>query len=208
MGLGSMMAGGNPDPIRGREKDDFYGTPKDATRALCDVLEIGPGHMIWEPSCGEGAISNVLIGRGATVISTDLVDRGYGDSFGDFLEYTEMPEGYDTIITNPPYGKFPALFINHAWNVLKVKKMALLLKSTYFQAKDRELIWYNARPCAALALTWRLDFMGLGAPTMENTWFIWDRDAPPNTTLYNRLDNPSAVAPKEKKAVRKKRVAK
>lgn len=181
------MAGGNS--IRGREKDDFYRTPKEATKALCDVLGVGVDHYILEPCCGDGAISKILVGRGATVQSSDLIDRGYGTQ-ADFFSYTEMPAGFDTIITNTPFGKFPAKFINHAWHTLKVRQMALLLKSTYFHALDRSEIWDTARPCCILPLTWRLDFMELGRPTMECSWFLWDRAAPANVTLYNRLNKP------------------
>jgi len=34
--------------------------------------------QIWEPACGDGAISRVLEAAGYQVISTDLIDRGYG----------------------------------------------------------------------------------------------------------------------------------
>jgi hypothetical protein len=57
---------------------------------------------IWEPACGDGAISKVLEAAGYTVISTDLVDRGYGHGGHDFLK-SETPLGRN-IITNPPYG--------------------------------------------------------------------------------------------------------
>jgi hypothetical protein len=35
---------------------------------------------IWEPACGDGAMSRELAAAGHTVISTDLVDRGYGEA--------------------------------------------------------------------------------------------------------------------------------
>ena len=69
-------------------------------RALLSVETFeGP---IWEPACGDGAISKVLEAAGYRVISTDLVDRGYGCGGQDFLK-SETPLG-KTIITNPPYG--------------------------------------------------------------------------------------------------------
>jgi len=33
---------------------------------------------IWEPACGDGAISKVLLAAGFDVVSTDLIDRGFG----------------------------------------------------------------------------------------------------------------------------------
>ena len=58
--------------------------------------------LIWEPACGDGAISKVLVEAGYQVVSTDLVDRGYGKGGYNFLKST-IPLGKH-IITNPPYG--------------------------------------------------------------------------------------------------------
>src|ERR1700674_2084634 len=79
---------------------DFYATPPEATRALLSVEDFdGP---IWEPACGQGAISRVLVNAGYTVVSTDLIDRGYGTAGIDFLRETTSRAKH--IITNPPYG--------------------------------------------------------------------------------------------------------
>jgi hypothetical protein len=79
---------------------DFYATPPEATRALLSVEQFnGP---IWEPACGAGAISSVLVEAGHVVMSTDLIDRGYGTPGVDFLRETEPRARH--IVTNPPYG--------------------------------------------------------------------------------------------------------
>lgn len=79
---------------------DFYATPPEATRALLSVEGFdGP---IWEPACGDGAISRVLVAAGLTVVSTDLVARGYGTPGIDFLQETASRAKH--IVTNPPYG--------------------------------------------------------------------------------------------------------
>ncbi|WP_041787782.1 hypothetical protein [Rhodomicrobium vannielii] len=55
---------------------EFYPTPPEATRALLSVERFdGP---IWEPACGTGWISEELIAAGYDVLSTDLVNYGYG----------------------------------------------------------------------------------------------------------------------------------
>lgn len=79
---------------------EFYPTPPEATRALLSV-EAFEGD-IWEPACGDGAISKVLLEAGYEVISTDLIDRGYGTGGHDFLKSTRPLA--KNIITNPPYG--------------------------------------------------------------------------------------------------------
>jgi hypothetical protein len=55
MNLGQMMTGGNRG---GREKDDFYSTPEDCTRALLAAEGDNIPVSIWEPACGSGAISS------------------------------------------------------------------------------------------------------------------------------------------------------
>ncbi len=79
---------------------EFYPTPPEATRALLSVESFEGS--IWEPACGDGAISKVLIEAGYEVISTDLIDRGYGAGGHDFLK-SSRPLAKN-IITNPPYG--------------------------------------------------------------------------------------------------------
>ena len=79
---------------------EFYPTPPEATRALLSV-ESFEGD-IWEPACGDGAISKVLEAAGYQVVSTDLIDRGYGVGGHNFLK-SDNPLAKN-IITNPPYG--------------------------------------------------------------------------------------------------------
>lgn len=60
---------------------EFYPTPPEATRALLAAERFNGS--IWEPACGQGHISKVLAEAGHEVISTDLVDYGYGQSGRD-----------------------------------------------------------------------------------------------------------------------------
>jgi hypothetical protein len=57
---------------------EFYPTPPEAVRALLSV-EVFDG-SIWEPACGDGAISRQLVAVGHDVVSTDFVDHGFGTS--------------------------------------------------------------------------------------------------------------------------------
>ena len=80
-----------------RESDDFYPTPPYAVEELLK-REVFSGN-IWECACGEGYISEVFKNKGFEVISTDLIDRGYGERL-DFLQSDLVA---DNIVTNPPY---------------------------------------------------------------------------------------------------------
>jgi hypothetical protein len=91
---------------------DFFPTPAWATYALIDN-ETFRGD-IWESACGDGAMSIVLEETGCPVISTDLYERGYGESGHDFLRPTRLA---DNIVTNPPYNcaeGFVASGVKHA----------------------------------------------------------------------------------------------
>ena len=74
-----------------RLSDDFYATPAWVTEALLRHIRFrGP---IWEPCCGDGAMSTVLGRHGYEVVSTDIADRGFGTPGVDFLACHTVPEG-------------------------------------------------------------------------------------------------------------------
>ena len=81
-----------------REKDDFYPTPPSATQSLLDNQKFEGN--IWECACGNGAMSKVMKESGYEVYSSDLINRGYGETGVDFLESTKQ---VDNIVTNPPF---------------------------------------------------------------------------------------------------------
>ena len=81
MTVAQSIVGFNNDG--GRPVDDFYITPPEATKALLAVEKFGP--CIWEPACGDGAMSRTLEEAGYKVTSTDLHSHGYGVSGVDFL---------------------------------------------------------------------------------------------------------------------------
>lgn len=153
-----------------RRELDFYPTPPEATRALLPHIK-GWHPDIWEPCCGDGAISKVLELAGYAAVSSDLVFRGYGRGGVDFFDYQE-PET-ETIVTNPPFGRADE-FIFHARNI-GVQRMALLLKINFFNAAKRLNVWGGWRPRMVLPFTWRLDFTGAGSPHTDCMWVLWDR---------------------------------
>jgi len=69
-----------------RNAADFYATPPECTVALLkNYQRLFEGSRVWEPACGDGAISKVLEDHRLDVISTDLHDRGYGEGGMNFL---------------------------------------------------------------------------------------------------------------------------
>lgn len=161
-----------------RHKDDWYPTPPAATEALLSVEDFDT--HIWEPACGDGAISTVLQTNLYAVTSTDLNDYGYGFSGRDFL--LENKRLASNIITNPPY-KLANQFIRHAIG-LGVRKHAWLLRLAFLEGKARYQLLYNDNPPARIHVfssrltIWRGDedqaWYGSTGKTAY-AWFVWEQ---------------------------------
>lgn len=176
------IAGGNHKGDR--VADDFYpSTPECVTSFLAVEREHLQGMKILEPCCGDGAISKILEADGLDVTSVDLVYRGYGTGGIDFL--WTMETDCNAIITNPPFN-LSEKFIRHALEVLEVDYLALLLKSQYWHAKRRATLFEKHPPAIVYPMTWRPDFLGKGAPTMDCQWTVW-RKSDVNGTLYQPM---------------------
>jgi hypothetical protein len=161
---------------------DFFPTPAWATYALIDN-ETFRGD-IWESACGDGAMSIVLEETGCPVISTDLYERGYGESGHDFLRPTRLA---DNIVTNPPYNcaeGFVASGVKHARG-----KFALLLRLAFLEgAKRARTIFTECPPSRVWVFSERITFYPKGAErkgtgTTAYAWFVWDRDGSSGTEL-------------------------
>jgi hypothetical protein len=146
MSAANFIGGGKQSD---RAEGDFYPTPPEVTQALMEALLednlLVPGSPIWEPCCGDGAISEVLNIYGHDTINTDITRRMDDMSVSNFFDVPYMPAGCNTIITNPPYmpivnGKKKGVeaFIEHAFFILEgCDKMALLLKTTALSGQAR-----------------------------------------------------------------------
>lgn len=165
------------------EGPDFFPTPRWATFALIDN-ESFTGD-IWECACGDGSMSEVLSETGLPVKSSDLYDRGYGESGHDFLKPRWTA---DNIITNPPYNcaeGFVAAGLQSA-----NRKFGLLLRLAFLEGANRAKgIFSQSPPSRVWVFSERITFYPAGAErkgggTTAYAWFIWDKDAPSRTELH------------------------
>lgn len=161
---------------------DFFPTPAWATYALIDN-EAFRGD-IWESACGNGAMSSVLESTKQTVRSSDLYDRGYGESGIDFIATKGTA---DNIITNPPYNAAEG-FVRTGLQSAN-KKFALLLRLAFLEGANRQrTIFSEAPPSRVWVFSERITFYPDGAEikgsgTTAYAWFVWDKDAPSGTEL-------------------------
>lgn len=161
-----------------REVHDFYPTPPAVTAALLERERFhGP---IWEPACGDGAVSQVLRSHGYSTIDSDLIARGYGQR-ANFLDVPVLLA--PNIVTNPPY-KLAEQFVWHAIN-LGAEKTAMLLRLTWLAGSRRyHSLFSKCAPSRVLVLAKRPTLWHGGDPDARSTggkadyaWFVWDRAA-------------------------------
>jgi hypothetical protein len=176
----ARMVGDDHDGAR--HADDFYPTPPAATEALLRVESFdGP---IWEPACGDGAISRVLEAAGHAVISTDLVDRGYGEPRIDFLmEYTPRAPN---IVTNPPF-KLAVPFVRKSMQIAE-RKTAMLLRITALEGLERRKLFETTPLARVWVFSKRITFARgeqstHGGGMLAFSWFVWEHGYTGKPTL-------------------------
>jgi hypothetical protein len=160
-----------------REINDFYATEPKALEYLLD-REAFDDH-VWECACGKGHLSEVLKKRGYIVRSTDLIDRGYGESGVDFLEQTTRFHG--DIITNPPY-KYAQRFVEHALKLVSDgNRVAMFLKIQFLEGKGRRKLFEKHPPQYIYVASSRLncaknaEFEKYPSSAVAYAWFIWEK---------------------------------
>ena len=195
MSIGAAMAGGNPDPARGRDPDEYYATPAPVTVAL--MQQYGElfvrGKRVWEPCAGCGMMMDqIRLAGAARVIGTDTAPRRDDVIMGNVLKTKRMPI-VDAIITNPPFNLAPEI-ISHILCLPGGPPpfLAMVLKATFWHAASREPLFRKHTPSVIHPLLWRPDFKDLGRPTMEIMWCVWINGGGRPLTSYDPMLRPEA----------------
>ena len=181
---GGQLAGGNSTSKR--EEYDFYATDPQTLKLF--LYEFWKDNTfegdILEPACGQGHISKTLkeLLPNFNIISTDLVDRGYGIGGIDFLTHN-YNRTFDTVITNPPFS-LAKEFIEKGLEVsdkyvIMLCKIQLLegvkrkdmflntpLKYVYVHT-TRQATWKGGNPLDPKGKRW--------STTMCLAWFVWEK---------------------------------
>lgn len=185
---GTNLAG--MSTTRDRVKDDYYATPVEATKGILD-REILDGN-IFEPACGEGHISEIIkeYYPNSEVISTDLVDRGYGDGGINFLTH-DFGRKFDNIITNPPF-KYAKEFIERGLELAN-NKVIMFAKIQLVESVSRKELFEKFPPKYIYVFSKRVNPLRNGSPvdekgkpwssTMCFAWFVWEKGFEGETTF-------------------------
>lgn len=103
------------------EHDAYFTIDTPIIHAVMPFIEPIFQNKVWEPACGMGHLSKVLIDKGYQVWSSDINPWGYGH-VQDFLSTPVPPvdERVWDIFTNPPYEKeYCEAFVSHAMRFIK-----------------------------------------------------------------------------------------
>ncbi|MBB3234410.1 hypothetical protein [Phyllobacterium endophyticum] len=164
-----------------REKDDFYPTPPEPTRALlhAEIGRLRDFRSIAEPAAGDGAMVREMEALGLNVFASDMIDRGCGAVIKNFYDFTHETFPSYAIVTNPPFsecgwGNGKARWLKHALETLQVEYMALLMNWGWPGAGGMKHFYAAHPPARVYLMRWKIDFTGQGAPPMLNAWFVWD----------------------------------
>ena len=163
-----------------RENDDFYATDPDAGKMLLELVELNKN--IWECACGQGHLSKIFEDAGYNVKSTDLIDRGYGETGVDFLSQTELFDG--DIISNPPY-KWAKEFVEKGLELVNDgNKVIMFLKLQFMEGKARKKLFTKHPPKTIYVSSSRItcaknaDFEMMkagGGSAVAYAWYVWEK---------------------------------
>lgn len=124
----------------------FFPTPQDVGRQLIEAADLRPGHLVLEPSAGQGALADLA----ATVVGAHqvkvaemlprnrqvLADKGFEILGEDFLAMEPEPM-FDRIIMNPPFGGLADVeHVTHAARFLRDGGSLVAIMSPSFTFRE------------------------------------------------------------------------
>lgn len=134
----AKILGSSAHSAEERQKHDFYATDPRAIDKFMQAIQddgLSLSFRLWEPACGDGAMSEQLAKWGHKVFSTDLIDRGYPHALLNFCK-NKMPFDGD-IVTNPPY-KHAQTFVEKALEAVpKNGKVVMFLRLQFLEGIAR-----------------------------------------------------------------------
>ena len=166
-----------------REVNDFYATDPKALEIFLDALKrdgIKLHKHIWEPACGMGHLSEVLKSKGYDVLSTDLINRGYGKIYNFLTHKPNVAPNID-ILTNPPY-KYAKEFVEHSLDILEDGCYSIMfLKIQFLEGKERRKLFNDYPPKYVYVNSARQTCYINGDMNKKMSsatcycWFIWEK---------------------------------
>ncbi len=158
-----------------RRKNDAYQSAAWMTHFLLERTPVPFHGEIFEPCCGEGAISNAFKQRGYKVLTADINPACNPDIVADYLESDYGDDWTDWVVTNPPFSlAYPMLL--KAIREARIG-VAFLLRMSFQEPTEERGEWLEANPVTGRITLPRYSFTGNGKSDMVTTeWMIWLRN--------------------------------
>lgn len=180
----SRFIGSHNTSQQERAQEDFYATDPIAAEWLLKIEDLNK--RIWEPACGQGHLSKVFLRAGHYVLSTDLIDRGFGQGGVDFLKIGDPYSG--DIVTNPPY-KYAQEFIEHALEIVSEgNKVCMFLKLQFLEGKQRKIMFERIPPRRVWVSSSRIRCYTNGefketSSMLAQAWYVWEKGYKGDTVI-------------------------
>lgn len=136
---------------------------------------------ILEPACGEWHISKTLESLWFSVLSSDKIDRWYGDVLDYLDSEIFMNNWHGDIITNPPYS-LANEFLLKSMDILRDgAKLAMLLRIQFLEGVKRKKIFDLYPPKTIYVASRNIqcakngDFKNATGNASTYCWFIWEK---------------------------------
>lgn len=180
-----LMLGVNPNTIR--QEDDFYATEPSAMELFYDKWNKDGNEFhfkVWEPACGMGHLSKVLENHGHNVLSTDLIERGYGESGIDFLDtvvFASKDYWEGDILTNPPFNLAEKFVEKGLSYLFEDRYLFLFLKIQFLEGQKRKELFKKYPPKYVYCYSARQkcardgEFEKYTATTQFYAWYVWEK---------------------------------
>lgn len=138
-----------------KKETQFYATPESIVDELIDIADIQNGMIILEPSAGDGAIVDKIVGCNVKAVEYDkeryevLKSKGIDVDCEDFIKWAgNSTDKFDRVIMNPPFSKGQDIsHVMFAYGLLKdsgklvaVMSQGFTFKSDKKSVEFRELV--------------------------------------------------------------------
>lgn len=180
---------------------DHYPTQPPSIKALMSVPYVAEriaGSVVWEPCCGDGAITQQIAPHVAATISTDIAAyEGFDpDALIDLLSLNRLSDLSDVhgvnlvptgIITNPPYGDLAQPIIEKSIELMReVDGFVMMMVRHEWDCADSRTPLFADHPAFAAKITltfrphWVVPKPGekQGSPRFSYAWLVWDWQKP------------------------------
>lgn len=165
-----------------RDKLDRYYTPYFLTEKLLEKLEekkIIINGTIFEPCCGKGFISNILLEKNYNVLTNDIDENVEANFHFDASEKCILS---DWIITNPPFNlatKMIPLFYEKA-----KEGIICLLRLSYLEPCQNRREFLSKNPPDYVFVNKRVSFTNDGkSDSCTTAWIVWKKNKDSNNNI-------------------------